>query len=76
MAGPMTEVAVVVAHPDDETLWSGGLILQHLINLKLIKVLAHGDISKSLTVSAHKVSKSAQAKIEAAGGKVEILKSR
>jgi LmbE family N-acetylglucosaminyl deacetylase len=24
-----TSVAVIVAHPDDETLWSGGLILAH-----------------------------------------------
>ncbi|MFK5927588.1 MAG: 50S ribosomal protein L15 [Desulfuromusa sp.] len=38
-----------------------------------IKILADGDLSKALTVYAHKFSKSAVAKIEAAGGKVEVL---
>ena len=38
-----------------------------------IKVLASGDFTKSLTVQAHKFSKSAVAKIEAAGGKVEVI---
>ena len=38
-----------------------------------VKVLASGDFSKSLTVQAHKFSKSAVAKIEAAGGKVEVI---
>ena len=38
-----------------------------------IKVLADGDLTKPLTVHAHKFSKSAVAKIEAAGGKVEVL---
>ncbi len=38
-----------------------------------IKILADGDLSKALTVQAHKFSKSAVEKIEAAGGKVEIL---
>ena len=38
-----------------------------------IKVLATGDFTKSLTVQAHKFSKSAVAKIEAAGGKVEVI---
>jgi len=38
-----------------------------------VKVLADGEISKSLTVQAHKFSKSATAKIEAAGGKAEVL---
>jgi large subunit ribosomal protein L15 len=38
-----------------------------------VVVLGRGDIKIALTVRAHRVSKSAQAKIEAAGGKVEIL---
>jgi len=38
-----------------------------------IKILADGDLTKALTVHAHKFSKSAVAKIEAAGGKVEVL---
>ncbi len=37
----------------------------------LVKVLGTGELTKSLTVSVDKVSASAQAKIEAAGGKVE-----
>lgn len=38
-----------------------------------IKVLADGELSKGLTVQAHKFSKTAVEKIEAAGGKVEVL---
>lgn len=41
-----------------------------------IKVLGNGELSKALTVSAHAFSKSAQAKIEAAGGKVVILEAK
>jgi len=40
--------------------------------LKLpVKVLADGEITKKLTIKVDKVSKAAQAKIEAAGGTVE-----
>ena len=39
----------------------------------LVKVLGHGDVAKAITVSAHKFSKSAQEKIEKAGGKVNVL---
>ena len=38
-----------------------------------IKVLGNGEITVSLTVQAHRFTKSAQQKIEAAGGKVEQL---
>jgi large subunit ribosomal protein L15 len=38
-----------------------------------VKVLGHGDLSKAITVHAHKFSKSAQEKIEKAGGKVNVL---
>ena len=37
----------------------------------LVKVLGDGELTKPLTVKVDKVSKTAQAKIEAAGGKVE-----
>ncbi len=40
---------------------------------KKIKVLARGDISKALTVHAHKFSGKAAEKIVAAGGKAEVL---
>jgi large subunit ribosomal protein L15 len=39
----------------------------------LIKVLARGDISKKLTVRAHKFSSKAADKIAAAGGAAEVL---
>ena len=42
----------------------------------LIKILGDGDLSRKLTVSAHKFSKSAQAKIEKAGGTCVILSTR
>lgn len=37
-----------------------------------VKVLGNGEISKKLTVKVDKVSASAKAKIEAAGGEVEL----
>ena len=39
----------------------------------LIKVLARGDISKKLTVQAHKFSGKAAERIAAAGGRVELV---
>ena len=38
-----------------------------------VKVLGDGDINKKLTVKAHKFSKTAAEKIEAAGGMVEVI---
>jgi large subunit ribosomal protein L15 len=40
---------------------------------KKVKVLGRGDISKKLTVRAHKFSGTAQEKITAAGGTAEVL---
>src|SRR5688572_11939223 len=40
---------------------------------QLIKVLARGDVSKKLTVHAHKFSGKAAEKIAAAGGATEVL---
>ena len=38
-----------------------------------VKILGDGELTKALTVKAHKFSKSAEEKIKAAGGTVEIL---
>jgi large subunit ribosomal protein L15 len=39
----------------------------------LVKVLGQGELKAAITVHAHKFSKSAQEKIEKAGGKVEVV---
>jgi large subunit ribosomal protein L15 len=38
-----------------------------------VKILGDGELSRALTVQAHKFSKSAQEKITKAGGKFEVL---
>jgi len=55
---------------DIEALGKAGLISQIKDG---VKILGDGDLTKALTVKAHKFSKSAQAKIEAAGGTVEVI---
>lgn len=42
----------------------------------LVKVLGDGEVSKAVTVAAHKFTRSARQKIEAAGGTVEELPAR
>jgi len=54
---------------DRETLMQAGLIDK---KANLVKVLANGELSKSLTVAVDKVSEGARKKIEAAGGTVEV----
>ena len=56
-----------VVSPD--SLRQVGLVHKH----GLVKVLGRGELSRSLTVSAHGFSKSAVAAIEGAGGRVEVL---
>jgi len=41
-----------------------------------IKVLARGDVSKKLTVKAHKFSGKAAEKLAAAGGAAEVLEAK
>jgi large subunit ribosomal protein L15 len=38
-----------------------------------IKILGNGELKKPIVVQAHKFSKSAEAKIQAAGGSVEVI---
>lgn len=53
-----------------ETLKASGRI-SHRVGL--VKILGEGEISKAMTVKAHKFSKSAEEKIKAAGGTVEVI---
>ena len=39
----------------------------------IIKILGTGDVSKALKITAHRVSASAKAKVEKAGGSIELL---
>lgn len=55
---------------DREALVKAGLLRS---NSRLYKILGDGDISRKLTVSAHKVSGTAKTKIETAGGTVSLL---
>jgi large subunit ribosomal protein L15 len=55
---------------DLEALKKAGLVKRAKDGVKL---LGNGEISHPLVVRVNKVSKTARAKIEAAGGKVEIL---
>jgi large subunit ribosomal protein L15 len=41
-----------------------------------VKILGNGEVPHALTVKAHAVSGSARSKIEAAGGRIELLPAR
>lgn len=61
---------------DDETEITAELLLESGVIKKVldgIKVLGDGDITKKFTVKVQKISESAKNKIEAAGGKVEVI---
>jgi large subunit ribosomal protein L15 len=59
----------------DSVIGEGELIRSGLIKGKRegIKLLGHGDVKRPLTIKVNKVSKAAVKKIEAAGGKVEVV---
>lgn len=50
------------------------LVESGLVRSGAIKILGSGDLKTALTVKAHKFSESAIKAIEAAGGKVEVIK--
>ncbi|MGQ9516194.1 MAG: 50S ribosomal protein L15 [Anaerolineae bacterium] len=53
-----------------ETLAAAGIIKSEK---KPVVILGRGEVDRPLTVKAHRFSESARAKIEAAGGTVEVL---
>jgi large subunit ribosomal protein L15 len=75
------EIAIVNLSAIDEKFEDGAVVdVEALINAGLVKkaldgvkVLGNGEISKKLTVKVNAFSESAKAKIEAAGGKAEVI---
>jgi large subunit ribosomal protein L15 len=55
---------------DLETLRAKGIVPKLV---ETVKILGEGEITKKLTVKAHRASETAKAKIQAAGGTVEII---
>jgi large subunit ribosomal protein L15 len=66
-------VEVLAKYFDDEVtpeaLFAHGLVHKG----KKVKILARGELDKALTVKAHAFSQAAKAKVEAAGGRAEII---
>lgn len=52
------------------TLVEAGLVKK---KTQLVKILGVGDLGRPVTIQAHKFSKSAQEKIQAAGGRAEVI---
>jgi large subunit ribosomal protein L15 len=82
--GGKTEYAVVnlkslAAFGAGATVDPDGLVQAGLIKgagRSRVKILGGGDLPHALTVKAHAVSGAARGKIEAAGGRVELLAAR
>jgi len=70
LSGRFTAGSVV----DPDAMASSGLIRKS--GRGAVKVLGDGEVAHALTVRAHKVSEGAKQKLEAAGGRVEVLAPR
>lgn len=76
-----TNVAIVNLSEIENVFEAGAVVDPELLKITrlvqgrhdVIKILADGEITKALTVKAHRFSKAAAEKIIAAGGTVEVL---
>jgi large subunit ribosomal protein L15 len=66
--GQLDDISGDTIGPDE--LRAAGLVRKRA---QLVKILGDGEIGRAVTVRAHAFSGSAKAKIEAAGGSVEVL---
>ena len=76
------EYAIVNLKSLDDMGGAGTITPQALVDAGLvkrttlpIKILGSGELKKPIVVQAHKFSKSAEAKIQAAGGRIEVIPS-
>jgi len=61
---------------DANTVITPELLMEYGFIRKLndgLKILGNGEVEKAFTIKAHKISKSAEEKILAGGGKVEVI---
>ncbi|SRR6056297_484518 len=61
---------------EEDTEITPAILMENGLIKKLndgVKILGNGEIEKKLTVKANQFTKSAQVKIEAAGGKAEVI---
>ncbi len=75
-----TEYAIVNVKSLVDLSAAGTITPQALVDAGLvkrvtlpIKILGNGELKKALVVQAHKFSKSAEQKIQASGGRVEVI---
>jgi len=70
----LTRRGLIPARFTDVKNESGEVVGQEvLLKVDAVKILGDGELTKKLTVNAHRFSKSARAKIEAAGGVAQDL---
>jgi large subunit ribosomal protein L15 len=71
----LVKVEDLAAFPEDAEVTPEVMVERGLLrSLKHpVKVLGNGDISVPISVRAHRFTRSAQEKIEAAGGRVEVI---
>lgn len=82
--GGKTEYAIVnvkslAAFAADAVVDPSGLVAARLIKKgasSRVKILGNGEVAHALTVKVHAVSGAARGKIEAAGGRVELLPAK
>lgn len=71
----IVNVGALNAFENGSVVTAEDILSKRLVNKTLsgIKILGNGELTKALTVQCAIVSESAKAKIEAAGGKVEVI---
>ncbi len=71
----IVNISALDAFNDGETVTVEALVEKGIVKKTLdgVKILGNGEISKKLTVQANAFSDSAKSKIEAAGGKAEVI---
>ncbi len=75
-----TEYAIVNIKSFEKWTGDGVVTPQAMVDAGLVKrknrpvkILGNGELKKALVIQAHKFTKSAEAKIQAAGGRIEVI---